>query len=43
MCVMAQSQIFTIESDQNLAHFKIEGTATGKQLGTGSYGSVEEV
>ena len=27
----------------NLARFVVEGRATGKQLGTGSYGSVEEV
>ena len=32
-----------IRNDRNLARFVVEGRATGKQLGTGSYGSVEEV
>ena len=32
-----------IQNDRNLARFVVDGTATGKQLGTGSYGSVEEV
>ena len=32
-----------LRNDQNLAQFMLEGTVTGKQLGTGSYGSVEEV
>ena len=30
-------------NDRNLARFTVQGRATGKQLGTGSYGSVEEV
>ena len=30
-------------SDRNLSHFVLEGRSTGKQLGSGSYGSVEEV
>ena len=43
---MAQRQrqrILALRNDPNLARFRVEGTATGKQLGTGSYGSVEEV
>ena len=32
-----------LRNDQNLARFVVEGRATGRQLGTGSYGSVEEV
>ena len=43
---MAQRQrqhILALRNDRNLTRFRVEGTATGKQLGTGSYGSVEEV
>ena len=29
--------------DPNLARFVVEGVPTGNQLGTGSYGAVEEV
>jgi hypothetical protein len=32
-----------LRDNQDLARFVIEGEANGKQLGTGSYGSVEEV
>ena len=32
-----------VHDDPNLAYFVVEGRATGKALGTGSYGSVEEV
>ena len=32
-----------IQHHPNLSRFMVEGRATGKQLGTGSYGSVEEV
>ena len=32
-----------LRNDQNLARYVIEGRSTGKQLGTGSYGSVQEV
>ena len=38
-----QRQFRAIRNDRNLARFVVEGRATGKQLGTGSYGSVEEV
>ena len=30
-------------NNRDIARFILEGRATGKQLGTGSYGSVEEV
>ena len=32
-----------LRNDRHLARFIVEGRATGSQLGTGSYGSVEEV
>jgi hypothetical protein len=41
---MANQQRFrALRNDRQLARFVLEGRATGKQLGTGSYGSVEEV
>ena len=41
---MAQRQrLRALRNDPNLARFVVEGIATGKQLGTGSYGAVEEV
>ena len=40
---MAQERLHTLRNDPNLARFVVEGKATGKQLGSGSYGSVEEV
>ena len=36
-------RLLVLRDDRQLARFVIEGRATGKQLGTGSYGSVEEV
>lgn len=33
----------TLTNDRNLRRFVVEARPTGKQLGTGSYGSVEEV
>ena len=38
-----RQRLRALRDDPNLARFVVEGTATGKQLGTGSYGSVEEV
>ena len=38
-----RQRLRTLRNDPNLARFAIEGRATGKTLGTGSYGSVEEV
>ena len=32
-----------LRNNQDLARFVIQGEANGRQLGTGSYGSVEEV
>ena len=38
-----QAGLHALRNDQDLARYVIEGTPTGRQLGTGSYGSVEEV
>ena len=38
-----RQRVRVLRNDRNLARFVVEGRATGKQLGTGSYGSVEEV
>ena len=42
---MAQQRLRlrSLRTDRNLLRFIVEGRVTGKQLGTGSYGSVEEV
>ena len=40
---MEQRRFQGIQNDPNIARFVVEGTTTGRQLGTGSYGSVEEV
>ena len=40
---MAERRLRALQNDRQLARFVLEGRATGKQLGTGSYGSVEEV
>ena len=40
---MAQRRFQVIQNDPNIARFVVEGTTTGRQLGIGSYGSVEEV
>ena len=39
----AMARQLGLRNDQNLARYVIEGRSTGNQLGTGSYGSVEEV
>ena len=41
MIVMAR--LHALRNDQNLARFVIDGESYGRHLGTGSYGSVEEV
>ena len=41
--VMAGRERYHVQNHPNLSRFIVEGRATGKQLGTGSYGSVEEV
>ena len=33
----------SLRYNRDIARFTVQGRATGKQLGTGSYGSVEEV
>ena len=38
-----ERQLQALRNDRELARFVVEGRAAGKQLGTGSYGSVEEV
>ena len=38
-----RQRLRALRNDRDLARFVVEGRATGKQLGTGSYGSVEEV
>ena len=38
-----RQRLRTLRNNRQLARFVVEGRATGKQLGTGSYGSVEEV
>ena len=43
---MAQRQrqrLHALRNDPTLAHFVVEGVTTGRQLGTGCYGTVEEV
>ena len=38
-----QQRLGALRNNQDLARFVIEGEANGRQLGIGSYGSVEEV
>ena len=38
-----KQRLRSLRHNRQLAPFVLEGRATGKQLGTGSYGSVEEV
>ena len=38
-----RQRLRALRNDRNLARFVVEGRANEKQLGTGSYGSVEEV
>ena len=40
---MELRQFQALQNDPNLGRFVVEGVATGRQLGIGSYGSVEEV
>ena len=44
-CTMARRPqgLYTLRNNPDIARFVIEGEANGRQLGTGSYGSVEEV
>ena len=38
-----RQRLRSLRDNRALARFVVEGRANGKQLGTGSYGSVEEV
>jgi hypothetical protein len=38
-----RQRLRALQNNHQLARFTVQGSATGKQLGTGSYGSVEEV
>ena len=38
-----RQRLLALQNNHQLARFTVQGRATGKQLGTGSYGSVEEV
>ena len=38
-----RQRLRALQNNRQLARFIAQGRATGKQLGTGSYGSVEEV
>ena len=39
----AQRQLRALRNDRNLRRFVVQARPTGRQLGTGSYGTVEEV
>ena len=39
----AQRQLRALVNDRNLQRFVVQARPTGRQLGTGSYGTVEEV
>ena len=39
----AQRQLRALRNDGNLRRFVVQARPTGRQLGTGSYGAVEEV
>ena len=38
-----RQRLRTLRDNRQLARFVVDGRATGKKLGNGSYGSVEEV
>ena len=38
-----RGQLRALSNDRNLRHYVLQATPTGISLGTGSYGSVEEV
>ena len=40
---MTERNLDALRNDASLARFVMQGRCTGRQLGTGSYGSVEEV
>ena len=43
MALRQRQRLLALRNDRNLRPYVQEGTATGEQLGTGSYGSVVEV
>ena len=43
MLMAAQRQLRALVNDRNLRRFVVQARPTGRQLGTGSYGTVEEV
>ena len=43
MALRQRQRLRALRNDPNLARFVVEGVTTGNQLGTGSYGAVEEV
>ena len=44
MMMAASRRLFmTLSDDRNLRRFVVQARSTGKQLGIGSYGAVEEV
>ena len=43
LTLMETRQLQVLQNDPDIVRFVVEGTATGRQLGIGSYGSVEEV
>ena len=38
-----RQRLRALRNNRDIARFIVQGRATGKQLGTGSYGTVEEV
>ena len=38
-----RQRLRALRNNRDITRFTVQGRATGKQLGTGSYGSVEEV
>ena len=38
-----RQRLRALRNNRDIARFTVQGRATGKQLGTGSYGSMEEV
>ena len=43
LAMAVQRRFSALQNDANIAQFLVEGHFVGRELGTGSYGSVEEV
>ena len=41
--IQLRTQFRALHDDENLRHFVIEARSTGRKLGVGAYGTVEEV